>query len=183
MGSRIHPSEIIAITDEDLARGQRSRSESSDDDEDLDNEQSWDDFAEDTIAQQTCFSLFEDKIFSSVTETLTYDFSNHGFDLGQTCSRLSTFYSHCYTSDLQVMNSTRLPSTYSPDQLYQKECLHKYSFSNSSIDFIQYRNYPLQISHLSLEKKVSYLRMSTSSLRWKTIHSYVKNLLYCWLFF
>lgn len=84
MSLRLPPSDPLEAT-EDLS----SASESSEDDNG--DEQNWDDFAEDTVAQQTCFSLFEDKKFPSVTETLAYDRSNHGFDLDQTCSRLGTF--------------------------------------------------------------------------------------------
>lgn len=57
---------------------------SSDDDQD----QSWDDFAEESIAQQPCLSLFEDKQFPSVTEALEYDRNQHNFDLDGICSRL-----------------------------------------------------------------------------------------------
>jgi type I protein arginine methyltransferase len=61
----------------------QSGSEEEDDDD-----ETWEDFAEDSIAQQPCFSLFEDKRFPSVTEALENDCSKHGFDLDHTCTRL-----------------------------------------------------------------------------------------------
>lgn len=57
---------------------------SSEDDQD----QSWDDFAEESIAQQACLSLFESKQFPSVTEALEYDRKQHKFDLDGICSHL-----------------------------------------------------------------------------------------------
>lgn len=62
---------------------------SSEDDQD----QSWDDFAEDSIAQQSCLSMFESKRFTSVTEALEYDRTTHNFNLDETCSRLCALFS------------------------------------------------------------------------------------------
>jgi protein arginine N-methyltransferase 3 len=60
-------------------------SSSQEEDED---DQTWDDFAEESIGQQPCCSLFDDEKFLSVTDALEYDRSKYGFDLGHTCSRL-----------------------------------------------------------------------------------------------
>ncbi|KAF9019946.1 S-adenosyl-L-methionine-dependent methyltransferase [Hymenopellis radicata] len=59
-------------------------SESSSDD---DEEETWDDWVSDS-AKQSCRSLFEDKIFTTVDEALAHDRSNHGFDLNTQCSKL-----------------------------------------------------------------------------------------------
>jgi type I protein arginine methyltransferase len=61
--------------------------------EEYDEDQVWDDFAEDSIAQQPCFSLFEDKKFPSATEAMENDRSKHDFDLDDTCTRLGKFLS------------------------------------------------------------------------------------------
>lgn len=60
------------------------RSSSSDEDDD----QTWDDWVSDSATKQPTKSLFEDKLLPSVTETLAYDKSTHGFDLDETCTRL-----------------------------------------------------------------------------------------------
>lgn len=53
-----------------------------------DKDQSWDDFADDSIAQQPCLSLFEEKHFRSVTDAVQNDISKHQFDLNKTCNHL-----------------------------------------------------------------------------------------------
>ena len=78
------PYSVIHDTDED------SEGHSGSEDED-DDDQTWDAFGEDSIAQQPCFSLFEDRNFSSVTEALEHDRSQHGFDLDRTSTRLGNF--------------------------------------------------------------------------------------------
>ena len=65
------------------------QSGSSDED---DNDDNWDDFAEDSIAQQPCVSLFEDKTFPSVTEALENDKSKYNFDIDKLCSRISAYF-------------------------------------------------------------------------------------------
>jgi protein arginine N-methyltransferase 3 len=80
MSLHLPPSDIHEL-------GEDSESQPGSEEED-DDEQTWDDFAEDSIAQQPCFSLFEDKKFPSVTEAMENDRSRHGFDLDHTCTRL-----------------------------------------------------------------------------------------------
>jgi protein arginine N-methyltransferase 3 len=72
--------------------GEDSESQHGSEEED-DDDQTWDDFAEDSIAHQPCFSLFEDKKFPSVTEALENDRSKHGFNLDHTCIRLGRLLS------------------------------------------------------------------------------------------
>lgn len=65
---------------------QETNSESEDADEDDD--QNWDDWVSDSIIQQKCRSLFEDKMFPSIEEAIAYDKSAHGFDINHTVGRL-----------------------------------------------------------------------------------------------
>jgi type I protein arginine methyltransferase len=58
--------------------------------EDDDDDQTWDDFAENSIADQSCFSLFEDRSFPSVTKALENDISYHNFDINHVCARLGS---------------------------------------------------------------------------------------------
>ncbi|KAF8627470.1 hypothetical protein AX17_006282 [Amanita inopinata Kibby_2008] len=61
-------------------------SDSSDND---DEDETWDDWLSDSLTKQPCKSLFEDTILSSVEEALHNDKLKHGFDLDETCARLS----------------------------------------------------------------------------------------------
>lgn len=70
---------------------ERSNSESSGFDDD---DQNWDDWVSDSLIQVPCLSLFEEKRFPSVEETLSYDCTTHGFDLNSTCMKLCQ---HCHS--------------------------------------------------------------------------------------
>ncbi|KAJ6624377.1 protein arginine N-methyltransferase [Mycena sp. CBHHK59/15] len=59
---------------------------SGDDDEE---EETWDDWVSDSMEHRPCRSLFEEKVLSSVEETLAYDKKIYGFDLNAFCSKLS----------------------------------------------------------------------------------------------
>lgn len=61
--------------------------------EDDDNDDNWDEWISDSITQQECQSLFENKPFPSVEEALKYDKETYGFDLNQTCAKLCEFIS------------------------------------------------------------------------------------------
>ncbi|KAF9464204.1 protein arginine N-methyltransferase [Collybia nuda] len=54
-----------------------------------DEDQNWDDWVSDSLVQQPCRSLFEDKTFPSVGEALAHDADVHGFDLNKFSSELS----------------------------------------------------------------------------------------------
>ena len=69
-------------------RSERDRSDSSSEDED----ETWDDWVSDSMAKQTCKSLFDDRILASVSEALAYDKSTHGFDLEQKASSLGELF-------------------------------------------------------------------------------------------
>lgn len=58
-----------------------------------DEDQTWDDWVSDSLIQQPCRSLFEDKTFPSVEETLLHDRHAHGFDLSNFCSALCSYRS------------------------------------------------------------------------------------------
>lgn len=60
-----------------------SSSEDTDDDD-----QNWDDWVSDSIVQQECRSLFEDKKFTSIEEAVAHDKSAHGFDINHAVKRL-----------------------------------------------------------------------------------------------
>lgn len=79
---------LSASTAAPIPDADQSISQSGSSDEEEDNDESWDDFAEDSIAHQPCLSLFEDRTFPSVTEALENDRSKHDFDINQTCSRI-----------------------------------------------------------------------------------------------
>lgn len=81
MSVHLPPSGGPTLDDDDESR-------SSDED---DNDESWDDFAEDSIAQQPCVSLFEDTTFPSVTKALENDKSKYDFDIDKSCSRMSAY--------------------------------------------------------------------------------------------
>ncbi|KAF8955270.1 hypothetical protein BDZ97DRAFT_2080804, partial [Flammula alnicola] len=54
-----------------------------------DNDQTWDDWVSDSIAQQQCKSLFDETVLSSVDAALAYDKETHQFSLDDTCKALS----------------------------------------------------------------------------------------------
>lgn len=57
--------------------------------EDDDNDENWDEWISDSITQQECRSLFEIKSLPSAEEALKYDKQTYGFDLIETCGKLS----------------------------------------------------------------------------------------------
>ncbi|KAI0693848.1 protein arginine N-methyltransferase [Cerioporus squamosus] len=61
-----------------------SSSEDEEDDEDL----TWDDWVSDSLARRPCKSLFENRTFDTVQETLLYDEKTHGFSLKDITARL-----------------------------------------------------------------------------------------------
>ena len=65
--------------------------DSSSEDEDLEEEETWDDWVSDSMENRACKSLFDEQVFSSVEKSLEHDKSAHGFDLEQTCARLSEY--------------------------------------------------------------------------------------------
>jgi protein arginine N-methyltransferase 3 len=96
-------SRYLSTTSEaDLSEGNHSPDSSSDEDD-----QTWDEWASDSVAAKTS-SLFEDKQFPSVAEALEYDKATYGFDLNETCSRLcSSQYRTvlCYLTYICVQRS------------------------------------------------------------------------------
>lgn len=113
MSVHLPPSGGPALDDDDESRP-------SDED---DNDENWDDFAEDSIAQQSCVSLFEDTTFPSVTEALENDKSKYDFDIDKLCSRMSAYpiYLNPY---IFLMCWTRLgfSSADSFNQLHSEKC-------------------------------------------------------------
>ena len=68
--------------------------------EEDDDDQTWDDFAENSIAEQNCFSLFDDRSFPSVTEALENDILYHNFDINHVCARLGSLNNSCHQLEL-----------------------------------------------------------------------------------
>ncbi|THH21417.1 hypothetical protein EW146_g166 [Bondarzewia mesenterica] len=52
-------------------------------------EETWSDWISDSMNEQPCRSLFEEKILPTVSDALNYDKQTHGFDLSAACSKLS----------------------------------------------------------------------------------------------
>ena len=67
----------------------QDRSDRSSDDDDDDDDNTWDDWVSESMEQRACKSLFDKEVLPSVADALAHDKSVHGFDLEQTCSRLS----------------------------------------------------------------------------------------------
>lgn len=82
MSIRLPAPPDVTEPDSDIETG----SSSSEDD---DNDENWDEWMSDSITQQECRSLFEKKSLPSAEEALKYDKQTHGFDLTETCGKLS----------------------------------------------------------------------------------------------
>lgn len=78
------------FTTEDDEREGSSSSEDEEDEADL----TWEDWVSDSIEDKPCRSLFENKVFPSVSEALKHDKTTHGFDLDQTCTKLGVWHAH-----------------------------------------------------------------------------------------
>ena len=85
----------------------------------------FEDWISDQGQSQACRSLFDDKAFSSAPETLEYDKSTHGFDLGATSKKwrrsFSAFILFVETVNLHH-SRTRSSSSDTTDQFHSKAC-------------------------------------------------------------
>jgi type I protein arginine methyltransferase len=62
--------------------------DSSSDDDSVNNDETWNDWVSDAIVQAPCRSLFDETTFPSVEEILHYDETKHGFNVERICSKL-----------------------------------------------------------------------------------------------
>lgn len=56
-----------------------------------DDDQTWDDWASDSLKDQEYRSLFDDVRLPSVEKVVSYDKEKHGFDLYHVCSKLGSW--------------------------------------------------------------------------------------------